>query len=326
VKKLNFIKRRKIRIVLGVFFGLGILINIVAYNHAYQFTHYSNSLQPKTQISPQTSLLEVLSILFFSIENPRPKNHKFPRKSFKTYSLEAPVKIECWEITVPNARETILLFHGYGGEKSGMLPLADAFLEMGRNVVLVDFRGSGNSEGNEVTIGYKEAQEVKAVFEFIQNKLNHESNHRLILFGTSMGATAIMRAVAKLQIQPDALILECPFASLVNTVKNRFRMRKLPPILLSELLVFWGSVQGNFWGFDHEPIRYASQIKCPVLLMHGAKDEKVTLESIQKIYSQLGDKKFLKIFPNLQHQSYLLASPNVWKQVVQEFFDNIKTQ
>ena len=91
--------------------------------------------------------------------------------------------------------------------------------------------------------------------------------------------------------------------------------------ILPELLVFWGSVQGNFWGFDHEPIRYASQIHCPVLLMHGAKDRKVTLQSIQKIYSKFAGKKSLKIFPNLEHQSYIVASPKIWKAEVEQFLD-----
>ncbi len=48
-----------------------------------------------------------------------------------------------------------------------MLDKAEEFEKMNYKVLLVDFMGSGGSEGNQTTVGFKEADEVKTVFEYI---------------------------------------------------------------------------------------------------------------------------------------------------------------
>src|SRR5437773_2704643 len=71
--------------------------------------------------------------------------------------------IQCWSIKTDSAKGTVILFHGYGGQKSSLLGKSNEFIEQGYNTLLVDFMGSGGSEGNQTTMGYKEAEEVKNV-------------------------------------------------------------------------------------------------------------------------------------------------------------------
>lgn len=85
-------------------------------------------------------------------------------------------------IDTEKSKGTVLLFHGYGGEKSQLIKKSDEFIKLGFSTMLVDFMGSGNSEGNQTTIGYKESEEVKTTFEYIRQ--TGEKN--IILFGTSM--------------------------------------------------------------------------------------------------------------------------------------------
>jgi alpha-beta hydrolase superfamily lysophospholipase len=55
--------------------------------------------------------------------------------------------LEAWEIPAENARGTVIIFHGYSAEKSVMLERAEEFIGWGYNTILVDFMGSGGSEG-----------------------------------------------------------------------------------------------------------------------------------------------------------------------------------
>jgi uncharacterized protein len=85
---------------------------------------------------------------------------------------------------------TFLLFHAYSGQKAGMLDKTQILQDLGFNNLLLDFAGSGDSEGNQVTLGYKEAAQVKTAYDYIKSR--REST--VYLFGTSMGSMVIMKA------------------------------------------------------------------------------------------------------------------------------------
>ena len=90
---------------------------------------------------------------------------------------------------------------------------------------LVDFRGSGESSESYTTIGFREANDVSAVMHYVQTAVAHSS---VILFGQSMGAVAILRAVHEDGITPDAVIVEAVFDTMLNTVRHRFAAMGLP--------------------------------------------------------------------------------------------------
>ena len=66
----------------------------------------------------------------------------------------------------------------------------------------VDFMGSGGSEGNQTTIGFLEAKQVKTCFDYLTEK----GEKNIFLFGTSMGSVAIMKAISDFDIKPKAII------------------------------------------------------------------------------------------------------------------------
>ena len=134
-----------------------------------------------------------------------------------------------------------------------------------------------------------------------------------------MGAVAVLKAVSQYQLKPDALILECPFSSLLKTVKNRFRIMNLPSFPFAELLVFWGSVQNNFWGFNHNSVTYAKQIDIPTLLNYGLKDNCVDPGEIESIFNQLRGYKEQKFFESCGHESYCKKEPSKWAKTIEAF-------
>ena len=220
-------------------------MNSVAFFHAYKFTHFSDRAVVKTKSSNTLSTMEKIKTLFLSIDNPRPVNTAVPAQPFTTIQLQSNKIIECWSISTANAKGTVILFHGYGGQKSSMLSKSDQFLQLGYNTLLVDFMGSGGSEGNQTTIGAKEAAEVKTAFDYLQQK----GEKNTLLFGTSMGAVAILKAIHDYQLQPAGIIIECPFGSMYQTTCGRFRALHAPCFPMAGLLDF----------IDHNPVGPAEQ-------------------------------------------------------------------
>jgi len=284
--------------------------------HAYKLTHFSNRGNAKKDFA-ELSLTAKVVLLFTGINNPRPENTQVPDTTYETVHIQSNKSLEAWLIKRDSAKGTVALFHGYGGEKSSMLGKAAVFRQLGFNTLLVDFMGAGKSEGRQTTIGYKEAQEVKDCIAYLQE----QGEDNIHLFGTSMGAVAIMKAIDQFGVQPASIIIECPFGSMLQTVKARFKMLDVPSFPMAQLLVFWGGVQNGFWAFNHKPVDYAKSIYCPTLLLYGERDPKVSRAEIDAIYNNLKGKKQLRTYPEAGHENYLAAYKEEWIKDITAFLE-----
>lgn len=104
-----------------------LLLNIVAYNHAYQFTHFSTLETTKTKIE-KLGFLQKMKLAFVGVKNPKPVNSSLPNSPFKTVYLESHEKLQAWMVRQDSAQNGIvILFHGYSGSKSGMLNYSEEF-------------------------------------------------------------------------------------------------------------------------------------------------------------------------------------------------------
>ncbi|MEO1450724.1 MAG: alpha/beta fold hydrolase, partial [Bacteroidota bacterium] len=174
-------------------------VNIIAWMHAYTFTHFSETDRAKSQIEG-LGWQEKLTILLTGIKHPRPETLQKPAFPYiQSHIHSGPDTLEVWESRVDTAKGTVLFFHGFSAEKSSQLERAAYFRGLGYSVCLVDFRGSGGSSAAYTTIGFHEADDVLAAFEAIKPT----SPQPVYLFGTSMGAAAILRAMwlKKLPVQ-----------------------------------------------------------------------------------------------------------------------------
>ncbi len=297
------------------------MMNVVAFFHAYKFTHFTSSSVAKTKKPEELSFAEKLKAMLFGVSNPRPQN-KVPLPSgYQTVRIGDKEEIEGWYYKkTDGAKGVVALFHGYAGSKSQLLDKAYIFDSLGYNVLLIDFMGSGGSEGNITTIGYKEARQVQSAFDHLQT----EGEKSIYLFGTSMGAVAVMKAVSDALVQPQGIIIECPFGSMYATVCSRFDNMNAPRFPMAAFLVFWGGVQNGFWAFAHNPVEYASNIYCPALLLYGGKDKTVSRSETDKIFNNLKGEKQLKTYPLAGHENYLLRYAPEWTTDVSTFLHHHK--
>jgi pimeloyl-ACP methyl ester carboxylesterase len=122
-------------------------------------------------------------------------------------------------------------------------------------------------------------------------------------------------------VKPQAIILECPFNRLIDTVGNRFAAMGVPAFPFAQLIVFWGGVQRGFSGFDHNPVDYARSVQCPTLVLHGQTDPRVTEQQVTAIYDNVPGEKRLVMFAGVGHQPYLAKQPEKWRAAVETFLD-----
>ena len=305
-------KKKIIKTVAFLFLSM----NIIAAFHAYKFTHFATDVAEKTKSPKELGFFGKVKTLLFGINNPRPSSRILPSKPYETVHLQSSQKIECWHVKIPNSKGTVAIFHGFSGNKGSMLDKSEAFNALGYGTFLVDFIGTGGSEGNETTIGFKEGQDVKACIDYLRQQ---QKEQNVIVFGTSMGAAAILKAAQTFDIQPNAAILECPFGTMYKTVCARFDHMNVPPFPMAGLLVFWGGIENGFWAFSHNPQNYAKAVHFPTLLLYGEKDIEVSREETDALFQNLGGVKFLKTYPDAGHENYLTRYNKEWTNDVSDF-------
>jgi alpha-beta hydrolase superfamily lysophospholipase len=294
-----------------------VLLNVLAYNHAYAMTHYTAE-SSKTGKPEHLSAFDTLKVLVRGVRVARPVSDKRPSAldpSCRALTLAAADggSLSAWLCERGPATPLVIIFHGYAAEKTKLLPEAKAFLGLGASVLLVDFRGSGGSTGSATTIGVLEAEDVATAARYAKACLPHSTT---VLFGQSMGAVAILRATRDRTVAPNAVILEASFDTLLNTVRNRFTSMHVPPFPSAELLVFWGGVQCGFNGFTHNPVDYAKELGCPSLFMHGDRDLRVSFEESRRVFAAAPEPKRYREFEGVGHESYVAKVPAEWKAEV----------
>lgn len=320
--KLFLIIKRSLIKILVVIIIIGItLSNLFAYKHAYAMLHFSQNGERTAKPEALTIQQKIITLLT-GVTIPKPENDFTPERRGLTYEthhvkVNEEVQLEAWYIPHSQSKGIILMFHGYASSKSSLLPEAQVFNKMGYEAFLVDFRGSGGSNQSETSIGYHEADDVTASIDYVQTKWRQE---KLYLYGQSMGGVAILRAISENGVNPDGIIIEAVFDRMLSTVENRFRSMGIPPFPGAQILVYWGGIINGHSGFRHNPVEYAANISCPVLMLHGTDDERATIDQAQAVFEQINsDKKYFETFADVSHESYVGANPEQWTTRVSDF-------
>ena len=313
----------------GVLTAIGIgfvVLNLMAYNHAHAMMYFTTG-GSRTSKPEKLSWGQKARVLLMGVNVPRPQSNRQPSDldpECRCLSIRGPdgVSLGGWYVDRGAKTPLVILFHGYGAEKTSLLPEARTFLQLGASVLLIDFRGSGESSESYTTIGFQEANDVSAVMRYACDALPHSS---VILYGQSMGGVAILRAVCQDGIKPDGVMVEAVFDTMISTVRHRFAAMGVPSFPGAELLVFWGGFQTGFNAFSHNPVAYAKSLTCPALFMHGTDDPRARVEEGRRVFSAVpGSRKWFKEFPAVGHESYLSRFPGDWKATVEPFLKSVE--
>lgn len=160
---------------------------------------------------------------------------------------------------------------------------------------------------------------MKAAYDYIRSK----GEKNIVLWGVSMGAATITRAIAAYDVKPEKVILELSYGTLSAAAKGRVRTMGLPEQPIAGLLTFWGGTVRGFWAFGLSPEEYAKKINCPVLVQHGAKDARVTMAESEAIFGNIPPvRKKLVVYETAKHESLYGREPGKWKREIKSFLLN----
>ena len=280
---------------------------------------------PRTAAPEDLNLQEKIQTLLMGVNLPRPENHSTPKDyglPFEQLRFEGAfgVDIEAWQIEHATNHGLILMFHGHGVSKDSLLPTAALFYKMGWDCGLIDFHGSGGSGTNVTSFGWYEATDVAAALNYFSPMYEKQP---VILYGVSMGAAAVLRAMHTDPLIVDGIILELPYDTLINAARQRFGAMHIPSWPAAEFLIFYGGMHGSFNGFELQPAEYAKSVHCPTLVMNGELDPRAPPEQALAVFRNLAGPKIHKQFRGLGHRNFTEHDPANWLGTVTPFLNSI---
>jgi pimeloyl-ACP methyl ester carboxylesterase len=172
-----------------------------------------------------------------------------------------------------NRLPTVFYFGGNAEEVS--VNLADFSSRLNANVILVNYRGYGQSSGSPTEDRLK--SDALAIYDEMADRLDLDSAH-CAAWGRSLGSS--MAAWLALERGLGKLILTCPFDS-IQAVAGAYYPSWLVNLVLED---------------RHRTIDFARQITCPALILVAPEDEVIPYRHTHRLYERLaGPKKLVPV-------------------------------
>ena len=240
-------------------------------------------------------IIDIFTVIPFIVMHPLVDNHVYFNEIWEAdeFGLEANhffvqtedgLTISAYEVAVDTPKAVIICLSGIQNPSVTVyFGHAKLFKENDFATILVDMRAHGESSGNEISLGYKEYIDVKAVVAYIKQHPVYD-NVPVIVMGVSMGGATAINAIAEID-EIDGLISlssyssweEVYYENMKQSVPAIVSNTEYPFIYLMSLLKYGSS---SF-------IKPKTEIKKlkdrPALLMHSKQDSQVSFANFERL-------------------------------------------
>lgn len=213
-------------------------------------------------------------------------------------------------------------FHGYrssclndfaGGSRMSF--------DMGHNLLLVDQRAHGRSQGKTICFGIKERLDLVSWVEYAVERFGEDV--KILLYGVSMGgATVLMASELDLPENVKGIVADCPYASALEIIRYVGRNNPMPKWLIKPLVILGAKIFGGFDVNETDAYRAVPNSKVPILIIHGEADGFVPMK-MSDLVLRNPDKVRRFTFPGADHGFSYLADEGRYRKLVKEFADKV---
>jgi alpha/beta superfamily hydrolase len=189
----------------------------------------------------------------------------------------------------------VIYLHGNSSSRIEGLRNAPELLKNGINIVMFDFAGCGQSEGEYISLGWYEKDDVRLVIDFVQ-KLPGVGT--IGLWGRSMGAATTM-FYSHSDKRIKAICMDSPFGDFKLLAKELcLKHITLPDFVLTTTMNIVQKTVKEKCGLDIEKLQpqiYASKTKTPAFFLHAVNDELISLEQTLKLVENYCGECFINV-------------------------------
>lgn len=208
----------------------------------------------------------------------------------------------------------VILAHDYDTDRFALLQQAYMFDKLGFNILMIDLRGWGDSEGEYTSLGFKESLDILAWVKYL---LDNDHFAEIGLYGVGLGGASVLLAGQHLKpSQVKFIISDCAYQSIKNYIENAFNAKPYMQVITRRIK----SVLG-FELEDGNILKAAEKIDIPTLFIHGDKDTVVSVQDTLSLYEVCNAKKELLILEDSEHGYNCYREG--FKDCLQNFVENL---
>ncbi len=215
-------------------------------------------------------------------------------------------------------------FHGYRATAIRDFCVgASESLKRGHNLILIDQRGQGKSEGNTITMGVKEHRDVLSWTQYAVERFGDDV--KIVIYGVSMGAASVVMATS-LDLPPNVkgVIADCPYNApkdiILSVAKNDMGISKgiaYPFVWLAARV---------FGRFDINAVTCAEAVKnakIPIMIIHGEDDRYVPCDMSDEILKANPELITRYTFPSAGHGLSFLVDTKRYREITEPFYKQL---
>ena len=209
-----------------------------------------------------------------------------------------------------------ILCHGYRSmHQRDFGGIHEIAMSLGHNLLMIDQRAHGESEGKTITFGINESGDA---IEWIKYCNERFGDTPILLYGVSMGAaTVLMAAGEKLPKNVKGVIADCPMSSALEIIKL-VSSGMGPGSSFAGLLARMSARMHGFKLTSNSPVEAVKRAEVPILLLHGDEDDFVPCYMSEKIAAANPEIQFEK-FRCRPHAKSYLAETERYTKIVKDF-------
>ena len=216
-----------------------------------------------------------------------------------------------------------ILCHGYRGTPSrDFCGGADICLNAGFNVLMIEERAHGRSEGHTISFGVNERYDALAWTQYAAQRFGPDT--KILLAGISMGAaTVLMASELDLPANVCGILADCPYTTPEEIIAIVGEMMKFPMKLAMPFVRLAARVFGGFSLKNASAVSAVRNTKVPILLIHGEADNLVPCGMSREIAAANPAMIELQTFPGAGHGLSYLSDTERYTKLVLDFCERI---
>lgn len=232
------------------------------------------------------------------------------------------LRLHAYYLRCENAKRIVLLSHGYRGSGFGDFANTAKFLhENGCDLLFVDQRCCGKSEGRYITFGAKEQWDILDWANMLAAE--DEADLPIYLYGESMGAAAVLMASGHgLPGKVKGLICDCGFSSMkqqLRDIADEWFHLGFIELLLIRVDLFC-RLLAHFKMSDADTAKALAVNKVPVLFFHGSDDTFVSVRGSIRNHALCRAPKELVVIDGARHLCSAYADEDLYRTKIMNFF------
>lgn len=231
------------------------------------------------------------------------------------------LKLAGYLLPCENAKQTVICFHGYrGGSTKDFGCITRFYHENGSNLLLVDQRGHGKSEGEYICYGIKERYDCVKWTEYIRDL--YGESLPVYLDGLSMGCSTVLMACGlDLPSNVRGVIADCGFTSpwdiFYYLIHRKYRLPAFPFLQIADFIC---RHRAGFGFKDVSTLDVMAKIKVPVLFVHGGNDYFVPTDMSRSNHEACVSEKYIEIIEGAGHGLSYMTATKRYQTVVLDLF------